>query len=77
MQKIVDEDIRRIKMNKLKLIKPKFIVDKNGKKEAVVLSYEEYKRILEDLEDLRDVAIRQNEPSRLFSDYHKERMKKK
>jgi len=77
MQKIVDEDIRRIKMNKLKLIKPKFIVDKNGKKEAVVLSYEEYKRILEDLEDLRDVAIRQNEPSCLFSDYHKERMKKK
>jgi hypothetical protein len=43
----------------------------------VVLSYEEYKRILEDLEDLRDVAIRQKEPSRLFSDYHKERMKKK
>ena len=64
-------------MNKLKLSKPKFIVDKNGKKEAVVLSYEEYKRIIEDLEDLRDVAIRQNEPSRLFSDYHIERMKKK
>ncbi len=32
-----------------------FLKDKNGKKVAVVLSIEEYEKILEELEDLEDI----------------------
>lgn len=43
--------------------KERFIVDKNGKKRAVVLDIEEYQQLLEDLEDLRVIAERKKEPS--------------
>ncbi len=62
--------------NKL-TIKPEFVVDKKGKRKAVIIDYRDYIELLEDLEDLRDVTVRENEPSRLFSNYHKERIKKK
>ena len=56
--------------------KPKFIVDESGKRKSVILNLKDYQELLEDLEDLRDVAFRRFEPSRSFSEYHNERMKK-
>lgn len=40
-----------------------FIVDAGGVKKAVVLSIEDYKRLLEDLHDLAVIAERKEEPS--------------
>ncbi|MDZ7725306.1 MAG: hypothetical protein U5R06_21435 [candidate division KSB1 bacterium] len=39
-------------MNVLKHINPEFIVDKQGKKRAVILSIEEYEQLVEDIHDL-------------------------
>jgi hypothetical protein len=36
---------------------PQYITDKKGKKKSVVLSMKEYKRILEELEDLEDIRL--------------------
>lgn len=58
------------------LVHPKFIVNAKGKKEAVILSYEEYQELIENMEDIKDAVLRKNEPSRLFSEYHRNRMKK-
>ncbi len=58
-------------------IKPNFVVDEKGKKKAVIISYKEFEELLEDLEDLREVVLREKEPSRPFSEYHKERIEKK
>lgn len=63
-------------MDKLR-IKPKFVVDTKGKKKAVILSYKEFQELLEDIEDLRDVSIRQKEPVKDFTEYHSKRIKKK
>jgi PHD/YefM family antitoxin component YafN of YafNO toxin-antitoxin module len=38
-----------------------YIVDENGKKTAVVIPMEEYRRLLEDLHDLTVVAERRHE----------------
>jgi prevent-host-death family protein len=55
--------------------KERFIVDKKGKRKAVVLDIEDYEKILEDLEDLRIIAERKSEPA--FSlDEVKKRLKK-
>jgi len=35
-------------------IKPKYLVDEKGQKKSVVLSFKEYKNILELIEDLED-----------------------
>ncbi len=59
------------------VIKPEFVVDRKGNKKAVIISYKEYQELLEDLEDLKDIAAREKEQSRLFSDYHKERISKR
>jgi PHD/YefM family antitoxin component YafN of YafNO toxin-antitoxin module len=40
-----------------------YIVDENGKKTAVVIPMEEYRRLLEDLHDLTVVAERRHEPT--------------
>lgn len=40
---------------------PDFIIDPNGKRKAVILSFEEYQELLEDLDDLAVVAERQSE----------------
>ena len=45
-------------MNVLKYINPEFIVDKQGKKRAVILSIEEYEQLLEDIHDLTAPAER-------------------
>lgn len=57
--------------------KPKFIIDEKGKKKEVILNLKDYQELLEDLEDLRDVALRVSEPSRPFREYYNERMKKR
>lgn len=61
---------------------PQYITDKKGKKQSVVLSMKEYKRILEELEDLEDIRLYDeaktvNEPSIPLSDYIKKRKSKK
>ncbi|MFH1416051.1 MAG: hypothetical protein ABIH89_08235 [Elusimicrobiota bacterium] len=58
------------------IVNPDFIIDKKGNKKAVILDYEKYEELLEEIEDLRDVNDRKNESSRLFSEYHKKRMRK-
>lgn len=44
-------------------IRQRFIVDRDGKKTAVVMSVRDYRRLLEDLHDLSVVAERRDEPS--------------
>jgi len=41
----------------------RFITDEAGEKTAVILDIEEYGGLLEDLEDLRLIAERKDEPS--------------
>ena len=36
---------------------PQYIIDKKGKKLSVVISIEQYKKMLEDLEELEDVQL--------------------
>jgi PHD/YefM family antitoxin component YafN of YafNO toxin-antitoxin module len=59
-------------------IHPK-IIEKNGKKEFVVLPYEEFLRLQEELEDYQDLktlreekAMAEHEPSRRLDDILKE-----
>ena len=40
-----------------------FITSETGEKIAVILGIEEYRKLLEDLEDLRLIAERKDEPS--------------
>ena len=49
-------------------IQEQFLVDRNGKKTAVVLPIEDYERLLEDLHDLSVVAERRNEPTISFDE---------
>ena len=44
----------------------RYIVDGKGKKRAVVIPYQEYKNILEDLHDLAVAAERRDEPTISF-----------
>jgi len=44
-------------------IKEKFITDKKGHKIAVILNFDDYEELLEDLEDLSAIAERKKEPS--------------
>lgn len=44
-------------------LKEKFLTDKKGHKEAVVLEVREYEELLEDLEDLAIIADRKQEKS--------------
>jgi PHD/YefM family antitoxin component YafN of YafNO toxin-antitoxin module len=48
-----------------KVIEPAttYIVDKKGKKTAVILPLEKYEELLEDLEDLAVIASRKTEPT--------------
>ncbi|MDZ7725303.1 MAG: hypothetical protein U5R06_21420 [candidate division KSB1 bacterium] len=48
-------------MNVQKNINSKFIVDKQGKKRAVILSIEEYEQLVEDIHDLTALAERREE----------------
>ncbi|MDI6761136.1 MAG: hypothetical protein QMD05_09950 [Candidatus Brocadiaceae bacterium] len=44
-------------------IKEQFLVDRKGKRTAVVLPIKDYERLLEDLHDLSVVAERRHEPT--------------
>ncbi len=59
-----------------------FITDSDGKKHAVILSMKEYKKIVEELEELEDIKMydevkSKNEKSIPFSEYLKKRNKRK
>ena len=57
------------------LKKEKFIVDVKGRKKAVVLDIRDYEEMLEDIEDLKIIAERKNEPARPLEEVEK-RLKK-
>ena len=49
-------------------VREQYIVDQRGKKTAVVLPMEGYRRLLEDLHDLAVVAERRDEPAVTLED---------
>jgi len=49
-------------MRKIKEPTTTYIVNKKGKKTAVILPIEEYERLMEDLADLAIIASRKDEP---------------
>jgi PHD/YefM family antitoxin component YafN of YafNO toxin-antitoxin module len=55
-------------------LKPQYILDKSGRKTAVVIPVEEYEDLLEDLHDLAIIAERKNESTIRF-DALKKRLK--
>lgn len=50
----------------------KFIVNEAGKKVSVIMSYQKYQRLMEDLHDLSVIAERRNEESILFEEFEKQ-----
>ncbi|HHT9117702.1 MAG TPA: hypothetical protein ACFYD1_03645, partial [Candidatus Hypogeohydataceae bacterium YC38] len=53
------------------LKREKFIIDAKGKKRVVVLDIKDYEEMLEDIEDLRILAERRDEPSRPLEEVEK------
>ena len=51
--------------------KERFVTDNKGKKTAVILDIKQYQEILEDLEDLRLLAERKNEPTSSLEEVEK------
>ena len=65
----------------MKIIEPQYITDKKGNKLSVVLSFKEYKKLLEEIEEAEDIKLydavkSRNEPSISFDEYVKQRRKK-
>lgn len=63
-------------------IKESFVTDDKGKKVAVLLPIKDYKKILEELDELEDIRMydevkKRNEGSIPFEQYLKQRKKKK
>ena len=61
-------------------MKPQYIIDESGKKVSVILSVEDYDRIMDELDEaycakLYDKASELNEPSIPLEDYLKSRRK--
>ncbi len=50
-------------MGLLNEIQPEYITDSKGKKKSVVLPIDDFKALIEDIEDLALVAERREEPS--------------
>ena len=48
-----------------------FIIDKSGKKRAVILPIEDYEELLEDIHDLAVIAERKDEPTASFDEIKK------
>lgn len=48
-----------------------FIIDKSGKKKAVILPIEDYEELLEDIRDLAVIAERKDEPTTSFDEIKK------
>jgi hypothetical protein len=66
----------------MKINTPQYITDNNGKKLSVVLPLKDYKRMLEELEELEDVRMydevkSKKEESIPFEQYLKQRKKNK
>ena len=69
----------------MKTLNPQFITDKNGEKIAVILQIQDYKKILEDLDQLSDLmmydkAKKEDDGTRIpmekvFADIEKKRKK--
>lgn len=53
------------------LKKERFIIDDKGRKKAIILDIKLYQEILEDLEDLRLLAERRNEPTSSLEEVEK------
>ena len=49
-------------------VREQYVVDAKGRKTAVILSLEQYERLLEDLHDLAVVAERRNEKAISFDE---------
>lgn len=52
-------------------IQQQYIVNEKGQKTAVVLPFEEYEKLLEDIHDLTIVAERRDEPAISFDELKK------
>ena len=52
----------------MRRVREQFIVNRDGKKTAVVMPLRDYRRLLEDLHDLSVVAERREEPSVPFEE---------
>jgi PHD/YefM family antitoxin component YafN of YafNO toxin-antitoxin module len=52
-------------------IKPQFVTDEKGKKNAVIIPVEEYNELLEDLHDLGIIAERREEAATSFNEVKK------
>jgi PHD/YefM family antitoxin component YafN of YafNO toxin-antitoxin module len=57
--------MKRLQMSSLN---EKYVVDREGKKTAVILSLQEYRKLLEDLHDLAVVAERRDEETVSFDE---------
>ena len=55
----------------MKTYSEQYVVNKKGKKTAVMISVNKYKELLEDLHDLAIIAERRNEPTLSFSELKK------
>ena len=53
-------------------LNPEFVVDSKGKRKAVILSFEEYEELLQDLSDLSVIAERREEDTISHEDLMKE-----
>ena len=62
-------------MPKIKEPEATYIVDRKGKKKAVVLSIEVYEKLIEDLDDLTVIASRKDE-ARVSWEHVKKRLKR-
>ncbi len=58
-------------MKKLRKPRPKYIRDESGKKTGVILSLKSYNGLIEDLQDLADIAARKEEPTMSHEDVKK------
>ena len=54
-----------------KVINPQYLFDSKGNKSFVVLSFEEYIGLLEDIHDLGIMAERRDEPKISFEEFEK------
>ena len=54
-----------------KKINPQYLFDSKGNKSFVILSFEEYKGLLEDIHDLGIIAERRDEPKISFKEFEK------
>ena len=50
---------------------PRYLVDESGRKISVVLAMNEYRQLMEDLQDLALIAERKNEPTESLGEVKK------